>query len=461
MGLIRSKWLNVLPVVIAVSCRGPSFAGEDAKGKVRLLPSEANSTRVSCTLEVGGDLVSEGAKDTTRHKLSVVAELEYEELRLAGSREENGIVRAVRSYKTAKSTVKIGDGGTNTELRPGRRLIGVELDGTRTTVFSPAGTMTRGELDLIDNVANSLGVEGLLPAEAVGEGDTWSLSKEFAAGFLSLDAVSECAVECAVTEVTPEVVRFQFTGDVEGAKHGVVTRLGVKGKARFDRRLNAVDWVGLLIKEVRPMGHVTHGLDVVVRVQSRMVPVEKSTALNEETLAEPVPAPTPELTALFFEPVHEEWTLEHDRGWHANLNHHDLAVFRLLDHGKFIAQCNVSPLPKVEPGKQATLEDFQREIESLLDETSRGFADAGQWSSDKEYRILRTTVLGEVEGQPITWRYYLVSDRHGRRATFAFSVATDLVERLADMDRRLVESLTFAAPKVAAVENKGKREERK
>lgn len=456
------------PSILVVSlvlplCHGEAAQSDETPGgqKLLLVPRSSALNKVDYLIEVGGELIFEQEKETTRRKLSVAAELNYDELRLEGPEESGGITRAVRAYETAKSVVKIDDGGTTVDLRPSRRLIGVELEGSHTRVFSLDGALTRPELDLVDNVANSLRIVEILPTEPVGVGDKWTLSDQFAAAFLDLDAVEKSHIECELMEITPEVVRFQFIGHVEGAKLGVETRLEVKGKARFDRRLNTVDWLGLLIKEQRPMGHVTHGLDVVARVQVRIVPAEASEVLDEETLAQKTLGGTPELMQVLFEPVHASWTLEHDRRWHLNLNHHDLAVFRLLDKGKFIAQCNVSPLEKVEPGKQATLESFQREIEAMLDETSRGFADAGQWASDKNYRILRTTVLGEAEGEPITWRYYLVSDQHGRQATFAFTVATDLVEQLADLDRQFVEALTFTEPSVAATENKAEGEERK
>ena len=254
---------------------------------------------------------------------------------------------------------------------------------------------------------------------------------------------------------------FSVPVKLKGAKHGVVTQLAVKGKFRFDRRLGMVDWLGLLVKEERPMGHVTHGLDVVARIQLRILPSEDEETLNEKTLANKTLAPTPELERLLFDPVHADWKLEHDRRWHVNLNQHDLAVFRLIDHGKFIAQCNVSPLEKVEPGKQSTLESFQQEIEMILDDEAGGFVDAGQWASDKEYRILRTTVLGKAEESPIQWRYYLVTDQYGRQATFAFTVQMDQVDALGDLDRRFVESLTFTAPEVAMKNGTGTQKEKK
>ena len=445
-----------LPRLLAVTvawafCSGVLGASETKR--IELVPSAAPHNEVRYQIEVGGELVFEHEKEATQRKLSVVAELQYDELCFDKSEAPDGVVRTVRRYSKANAAIKIGDGGRKTELRPSRRIVAVELDGSKTTLFSPDGPLTRPELDLIETVAGSRRIEGLLPDKAIAEGDSWALSKEFVAGFLDLDAVVEADITCKVTEITDDVVRFQLTGEVEGAKLGVITQLAVKGKYRFDRRLGAVDWLGLLVKEQRPMGHVTHGLDVVARIQLRIIPSEGDAGLDEKTLADKTFGVTPEAARIMFEPNRGEWNLEHDRRWHVNLNQHDLAVFRLLDHGKFIAQCNVTPLKKVEPGKQATLKDFQREIELMLDDRASGFLDAGQWASDKDYRILRTTVAGEAEGSSIQWRYYLVTDRHGRQVTFAFTVESDLVDALGEADRRFVESLTFTPPEVAMKEN--------
>ena len=334
-------------------------------------------------------------------------------------------------------------------------------DDSKTTLFSPDGPLTRPELDLVETVAGSLRVRGLLPSKPVATGDTWKLGDKFVAGFLDLDAVAKAEITCEVTEITDEVVRFQLTGEVEGAKYGVVTHLAVKGKYRFDRRLGAVDWLGLLVKEERPMGHVTHGLDVVARIQLRILPGESEEPFTEDVLSGKALSPTPELTLLRFEPTRADWRLDHDRRWHVNLNQRDLAVFRLLDHGKFVAQCNVSALDKVEPGKQATLESFQREIELMLNDQSGEFVNASQWASGEDYRVLQTTVLGEADGSPIQWRYYLVTDRHGHQATFAFTLQPDMAEALGEMDRLFVESLKFTTPEVALKEEPGASEKTK
>ena len=186
-----------LAVILVFLCSGVGVCSEqDDLERVTLTPATPNRCQVQYVIEVGGDLVFEEDSQTPRRKLSVVAELSYDELRLAGSEEDEEPLRAVRMYTISKAAIKIDDGGRRLDLRPNRRLIGVELNGSETNLFSPNGSLTRRELDLIETVANSLRIDGLLPTEAVGEGDVWTLSDKFVAGFLDLDAVSKAKVDC-------------------------------------------------------------------------------------------------------------------------------------------------------------------------------------------------------------------------------------------------------------------------
>ena len=50
------------------------------------------------------------------------------------------------------------------------------------------------------------------------------------------------------------------------------------------------------------------------------------------------------------------------------------------------------------------------------------------------------------------WIYYLVAEPQGRQAAFTFTVEQKLVERFADADKPIVQSLRFAAAKAAKKE---------
>jgi len=117
--------------------------------------AEGSLDRVEVALEVGGDLRMAADRQSTDEKnasipMRAVAGLAYDERTLQGGSSQPP--RSVRYYDRAKATIKVGEGGAQPELREERRLVGVQVDGPKTTLFSPRGPFNREELDLIDIV---------------------------------------------------------------------------------------------------------------------------------------------------------------------------------------------------------------------------------------------------------------------------------------------------------------------
>jgi len=244
----------------------------------------------------------------------------------------------------------------------------------------------------------------------------------------------------------------ELSGRIDGATGGVTTRIEVKGKYRFDRKTQRIDWFGLLVNEDRDVGHVGPGFDVVARLRMQITPRSASERLSDEALRGLPRAPSDALTQLVFGPRRGGWRFQHDRRWFSTGNDDQLAFLRLIERGDFIAQCNVAVLKPVEPGKQATLKQFQHDIKQALGDDFGEFVSAGQRANEQNYRVLRVVARGTVSGLPIEWHYYLVADEHGRQITFTFTVEGPLAQRLGDLDQQMVASLRFDQPDVAANE---------
>ena len=76
------------------------------------------------------------------------------------------------------------------------------------------------------------------------------------------------------------------------------------------------------------------------------------------------------------------------------------------------------------------------------------FVEAKQSVDSAGHRVLRVVVNGVVHGKsaevPIRWIYYHVADEQGRQAALTFTVEQEALERFADADRAMVDSLRFA-----------------
>ncbi|MBN2475844.1 MAG: hypothetical protein JXB62_14625 [Pirellulales bacterium] len=409
-----------------------------------------DTDRVVIRLEVGGDVLQAVETEIHRMKLSVVCDLSYDEKVLQLPNASDGRARSIRHYDQVDPVIKVEDDGMKPVLRPQRRLIGVQVDPPKVTLFSPNGKLTRDELELVDILGNSLLLEQLLPEGPVAVGESWSHDEKLILALLGMDVASRVDVQSKLTEVTGTAARFELSGRVEGALCGAATEIELKAKYRFDRRTRRIDWLGLLIQEKRGVGHVKRGVDVVARLQVRISPEATPAALTEAALEDLSLQPTAALEPLSYQSAEGGWQLTHDRRWHLIGENPDLAVLRMVDRGELIAQCNVSPLPKLAANKEVPLSAFQDDVRKALGESFGEFIEAAQWASDADHRIYRVVVQGKVAELPIQWHYYLVSDKHGRQVAFAFSVEGNLVDRLDDADQKLVDSLRFLEPKVAS-----------
>lgn len=277
------------------------------------------------------------------------------------------------------------------------------------------------------------------------------------AALLGLDEVAKTTVESTLKEVTGAVVRIEITGQVEGAIYGVATKIEIKGRYRFRRQAQRIDWVGLLIKEERPGSFVDDGMDVVSRLQVLLTPVQPPASLADAVLANLSLKPTPELTSLTYHSPNGEWQCRHDRRWciYRQGPKSSVAILRLMDRGMLVAQCNLASLADHAPGKLVSLAEFQEDVRKALGKSFGEFVEAGESSPAAGYRVYRVVVHGTASDLAMRWVYYLVAEPAGRQAALTFTIEQKLAERFIDADKSIVQSLRFAAAKEAEKEHPG------
>ncbi|HET6882570.1 MAG TPA: hypothetical protein VFI31_20555 [Pirellulales bacterium] len=439
-----------LPIVFTslVMLAPLSGAGAAEKGYDLRPGVEPDKTvRIEAQLDVGGDLklVEEGKPKTL--KMSVSAQLVYDEKdQSVRSAAGTTHVRSVRQYRQARAAIKIGEGAVEPKLRASRRLIVADEADGRVTLFSPTGPLTREELDLVDVPANSLLLDQLLPFKAVKVGDRWRHDSALMAALLGLDVVSQSDVESELKDVAADRARLEMAGKLLGAVGGVATEIEVKAKYRFDFNQRRVTGLGLLVKEKRAIGLVNAGLDVVAKLQLALAPSSGGEQeLSEAALAQLPLEPRPEFLTLECVSPTKKFSIYHNRNWHLMTDAGELLALRYLDRGELVAQCNVSSLADVEPGKEPSLATFQHDLERSLGESFGRYLEASEATNSLGHHIYRIVAEGRVSDLPIQWRYYLIADRKGHLAVFAFTVESDLAERLGNADEQLAATIEFAA----------------
>lgn len=455
---------------LSVSCfGGPAAALPAAEPQsLRSTRKAGEVSHVEVLLEVGGDLslVEEGK--VRKLPMSVVGTMIYGEKFLGENLLQPGEERtsgplSIRYYDRADAVIKIEKGLVKPQLRADRRLIAVapaqsappqsattkdttvknEVGSVATTMFSPSGPLAREELDLIDVPANSALIEGLLPKDPVAQGDRWQHGDQLLAGLLGLDAVNRAEVSSQLVEINDATAQVEIRGNVQGASGGVASEMEVKGRYRFDRKLGRITWLALLTKEKRSIGHVAPGVDVVARLQMKIAPDGVYTQLDNQALAGMDLSLPPERALLEYESTAGHFRLLHDRQWHVMNETADSLAMRLVDRGELVAQCNVTSLEPVKPGGHASLDKFQQDVEKSLSKSFRRFLGVSESVNDLGYTIYRVAAEGTVDELPIQWNYYLVADAKGRQTVFAFTLESNLVERLGAADAAVVGTLEF------------------
>ena len=400
--------------------------------------------KVTCQLEISGEILQlDNSGKEHAEKVSEVHKLSYGEKTLAVAADARKGAKAIRYYEEVDATKKIGDDGSKLPLRNDRKLIVADTTDQSAVLYSPLGPLTEDELVSIDILGNSLLLDRFLPDQPVAVGDRWKHTEKLMAQLLWLDDVGQSDVQSTLTEVTADVARFKMSGKVLGIIKGVSSEIEVEAKYRYDRHRNRIDWLGMLVKEQRKSSPKTDGVKVVARSQVLIAPRESSTELSAAALKNLSFEATPELLQTTLQAKQGDWEITYDRCW--NLYHYllDKAEMNLLDAGEIIAHCNLSTLPKTDPAKLVSLEDYQAELRTALDKSFGEFVKAGESVTSANYHLLRVEIRGTVSDLPIRWIYYHVADPQGRQAVFAVVVEEKLYDRLAERDKKLVDSFRF------------------
>ena len=422
----------VLPSLSVQAAESLNLRADHAGGRIQA---------VKVIVHVTGQLKlnPDGKKVTTR-PLTISGELRYDEklLRATGATR-----RAARWYRQAKADIDIGGNKLSPQLRDDRRLIVAQSDGEQTTLFAPLGQLYREELELIDVQGGSLVVAELLPRKAVKIGQSWTPTEQTLAQLLGLDAISNSDVSAKLAKVEKDMAIVEMEGSLSGAVGGVASEIDLKAKINFNLESRQITWLALSLREDRAIGHAEPGFEVTASLGMAIGAASQAPQLSDDALTKLPLAGDQGAKLLEFESEPGHFALLHDRRWRVMTDHRDVTIFRLVDQGDLIAQCNVSSLPPLKKGEQLELQGFQNDIRKALGDKLGQFVEAGQSVSPAGVRTLRVVALGTVEKLPIQWTYYHLSNDQGRRAACVFTHESSLTERFAETDRTFGSSFRF------------------
>ncbi|GAB6164553.1 hypothetical protein JCM19992_05530 [Thermostilla marina] len=413
--------------------------------------------RIETAIEVKGKVTVDPTTEKTE-PLAIAANLNYEGQILQYDSGDKPVVRSLRDYDKAIAKIRVGEKPFEVVLRPEVRLIAADVSENRTTLFSPSGPLTRDELDLLetlgdsDALCNALTLELILPRKEVETGATWTIPESTWQLLLGLDSVRQVESSAKLVEIQNAQARIEFSADVQGTVHGSKTAVQVVGRCLFDTGNGTIVWAGAVVNEQRESNMIENAFAVSARVQWKCEPLtvsERLAKFDPGTLTFP---PEGEQAGLLLQPEGKPWQLVHDRRWYLVEDSPELVVLRFVDSGDYLAQCNIY---RGKGGSESiTLAAFKEQVRVLLGDSLK------QWLSESEneagggFKLFRVAAVGDEQGLPVQWTYYLLTTPRDERFVFLFSAQEDLSERLGDADQSLVAGFALLDPDETAAKEK-------
>ncbi|WP_165251759.1 hypothetical protein [Paludisphaera soli] len=445
---------GLLGVVMALSTwAGGAIAAEEGAITIAESVSPDAVTAARIELKASGlyrpplppDAMTPDAKMPKPLDVDIQTRVVYWERTLKGPKR-----RAVRLVRQAASAINGEIRPIALELRPELALLIAErrdLDGS-VTVASPAGSLTRGELELVEGLGDSLCLADLLPEGPTAKAKPWPVRKSALWALTGYDAIASTTVEAQIESSDEQRVRITIKGEVKGSVMGAEGTLTCDGWLTFDRKAGLVDGLELNRTESRLPGAVEAGLDLkstltVVRRASTGVPPE----LADAALA----SLSPELTSgrLLLQLIAPDgrYNLLHDRSWHTYWDDKKLVVLKRYEKGRVTAQCNLAYGPPAGKGKHQDVESFREDVRRALKERFGQFLGAGEveGEGDGGFRY-KLGVQGRYNDLGLLWYYYLIASPAGDQLLATFTLVDSDAGAFGSEDETIVGSLQWNDP---------------
>lgn len=449
----RRSFLAMVAAATVTSCVASTTANAAGTGEaITIVPDGGHDVmRVRIEMDVKGNvnvptdpLVSRKSKITLPIESDAVLDYEERYRRPVGAQDNSTVTAIERYYHEAHSKSKLNRSKSELQLRDSVRQTQVRRDTLPEVVYGVEDYFTNDELSLLKVPVASSALDQILPTQAIRVGDKYQPSKDALTSILNLTSVEASTVVVEVTDIDASHVKFQLRGKVDGSVDGVPTMIKTVGKLTFDREQSVCSWLAMAVHETREIGKAVPGFDVAATIKMIRKPMPRVVALPTEPAVMEIEGQIPQ-DRLYVD-LQSKFvgvSTVMDRRWRMMSDLNGNAMMRMIQNDQSIAQCNLRPLAKLQPGEQWTLEAFQKDIQLTLGNDLNELIEADQRVSAAGLRVLRVTAHGQVQGVPIQWIMLHFSNDNGRRVLATFTMSGDSIDAFAGSDIQLADSLSF------------------
>ncbi len=460
----RRRWLVAALAGISILAQSPiASVAADAK----TTQEQANASkfaRVKSVLEVKGNVKlknnqSKKAGDYRSADIAAKSTLEYEEeYRTTNAAKESNSEAAYQAYTVAELDNLIEKHATKLTLRePCREIIKKESAGKLSTACV-GHPLTTAERDLVEGPLSTMYLERLLPTKAIEIGDSWELAQGDTAKLLNLDDVTTGTIRVTLVDADAEFGQLELKGTLQGEIRSIGTKIKLEGKAKIDRKKGLVSWLAMSLDEDRDVSEAEPGFVIQARVRilrERIDSISSGRSLHdiESELDEKNSTQLSE-----FDSKLGAYRFVADRNWITYNDSGVDATLRWIQKNRVVAQCEVTNMTDMEPGRQLSIEGYQNDIQKTLDKRFGRFLEADERLSQTGLRMMRVVTLGQVESVPIQWIHMLLSNDAGRHLALAYSMNLSSVEAFGSQDQQMAGSLEFTLKQLPTAPSEAKPE---
>lgn len=406
--------------------------------------------RVRSIIELSGEvhLKAQNTTETSKDGKPLIARrapvqskstLDYDQQYVLGDSDEMN--RGYMFFHEAHSEITVDRHTTQTVLRDNCKEIVKLSTGRGIHPAALATPMFAAERELVNGAVDSMYLDQILTDKEVAISDKWIVDRVSAARLLHLDAILEGDLTVCLVDTDDEKAHLELLGKLQATARDVGTELNIKGKALMDRKGGFVSWLALQIDETRDIGEAEPGFKVTADVRILRAPIESmSSGRSLAQVWSEAPSPA-SAEILQFQSDLGFYRFLADCRWSTYRDNGEEATLRYIVNNRRVAQCNVTNLVDLQPGEQLTLEGYQADLGRLASRTGREILEASEQLTRSNHRMLRITMSGSVEGVPLRWIHYHLSNDSGRRLALVFTTDETSLEMFAQQDSQIIDSL--------------------
>lgn len=407
------------------------------------VPRPGECSRYALDMNLSGELVVTQGGQKQPIKLEARATLRFTERTLTT---DAGLpLKSARHYDEADTVARIGADKVTHGVSSDRRLIVAQRTPNGPFCYSPAGPLTRDELDLVTEHFSPQCLPGLLPGKAVTAGDTWAVGNAATQTACQFDGLIRNALVGKLVGVKDRIATFTIEGTAEGIEHGARVVINVTSTGKFDLTAGRVTELAWKQKDAREQGPVNPASQVEATANVRREVLAREPAeLSDLALAGASRAEVPPLlTHLRYTDAKGRFQFVYPREWHITGQTDAHLILRLLDRGEFIAQATVTAWKKLEPGKRVTADEFKKAISQTPGWAPARVLDDGELPTDGGRWVYRVTAEGKMDDVPTVQSFHLVVGPRGDHVAVTFAMRPEKVKALGTRDVSLVNAIEF------------------